>query len=304
MLLDAFHQSAQIELAAMEILSTWGLAMVDEQEGRPEAAVARCTSLLERWGRTEERHYAIPALRWATGHLAGQGSRRPLRARAPTRWPRSSPRRAPRRRWPGLGHALGELSLLEHDPARAARHFGESIAALGRLELPHELAHTRLRAGLALVAAGQREQGVEELAESYRGAQALGARPLATSAAHELTQLGEALDARLGRRAAGLLERGGLTRRELEVLRLVAEGCTDREIAQSLVLSPRTVEMHVAHCLNKLGCRSRGRRGTPGGRATAAQSATARQSPYSRVQNTVVSRSRPARGQDMLGACT
>jgi DNA-binding NarL/FixJ family response regulator len=62
---------------------------------------------------------------------------------------------------------------------------------------------------------------------------------------------------RLGRRAIGLLERGGLTRRELEVLRLVANGQTDREIAQALVLSPRTIEMHVANCLGKLGCRSR-----------------------------------------------
>jgi DNA-binding NarL/FixJ family response regulator len=62
---------------------------------------------------------------------------------------------------------------------------------------------------------------------------------------------------RLGRRAIGLLERGGLTRRELEVLRQVADGHTDREIAQALVLSPRTIEMHVANCLGKLGCRSR-----------------------------------------------
>jgi DNA-binding NarL/FixJ family response regulator len=69
--------------------------------------------------------------------------------------------------------------------------------------------------------------------------------------------LASPLELRLSRRARGLLERGGLTRRELEVLRLVANGQTDREIAQVLVLSPRTIEMHVANCLGKLGCRSR-----------------------------------------------
>jgi DNA-binding CsgD family transcriptional regulator len=62
---------------------------------------------------------------------------------------------------------------------------------------------------------------------------------------------------RLSRRARAQVERGGLTRREMEVLRLVANGHTDREIAHTLVLSPRTIEMHVANSLGKLGCRSR-----------------------------------------------
>ena len=65
------------------------------------------------------------------------------------------------------------------------------------------------------------------------------------------------MEQRLGRNAARSLERGGLTRRELEILRLVAVGKTNREIARELVLSPRTVEMHVRHVLAKLGCRSR-----------------------------------------------
>jgi DNA-binding NarL/FixJ family response regulator len=52
-------------------------------------------------------------------------------------------------------------------------------------------------------------------------------------------------------------EREPLTRRELETLRLVARGRTNREIGRDLFLSPRTVEMHVRHVLAKLDCRSR-----------------------------------------------
>ncbi len=60
------------------------------------------------------------------------------------------------------------------------------------------------------------------------------------------------------RAPAGLrARRRGLTRRELEILRLVAVGRTNREIARDLFLSPRTVEMHVRHMLSKLDCRSR-----------------------------------------------
>ena len=46
-------------------------------------------------------------------------------------------------------------------------------------------------------------------------------------------------------------------RRELEVVRLVAVGRTNREIATELFLSPRTVDMHIRNILRKLDCRSR-----------------------------------------------
>jgi len=51
--------------------------------------------------------------------------------------------------------------------------------------------------------------------------------------------------------------RATLTLRQLEVLRLVSTGKTDKEIARVLGLSPRTVEMHVCHVLDTLHCRSR-----------------------------------------------
>jgi len=49
----------------------------------------------------------------------------------------------------------------------------------------------------------------------------------------------------------------GLTRRELDVLRLLVEGHADREIAAALFIGRRTVETHVAGILNKLGLDSR-----------------------------------------------
>jgi DNA-binding NarL/FixJ family response regulator len=49
----------------------------------------------------------------------------------------------------------------------------------------------------------------------------------------------------------------GLTEREHEILRLMAEGLTDREIGAALTISPRTVETHVSNVLHKLGVRNR-----------------------------------------------
>jgi DNA-binding NarL/FixJ family response regulator len=55
--------------------------------------------------------------------------------------------------------------------------------------------------------------------------------------------------------SAGTL--GVLTEREREIMRLVAHGLTNAEIADGLMISPLTVETHVSHVLTKLGCRDR-----------------------------------------------
>src|SRR6185312_11352744 len=97
-----------------------------------------------------------------------------------------------------------------------------------QLDLPYETAQVKLRAGIALTRADRREPGVERLTDAYRTARKLGARPLATRVAGELAAIGEQVERRLGRRAAAQLEGPGLTRRELEIMRLVSTGRTNR----------------------------------------------------------------------------
>ena len=123
--------------------------------------------------------------------------------------------------------------------------------------MPFERAQIELRAGVALAATGEREPALERLASAYRTARKLGARPLAAEAAREVAALGESVSRRLGTRAAADADGAGLSRRELEVVRMVAVGRTNPEIAQALFLSRRTVDMHVRNILRKLGCRSR-----------------------------------------------
>jgi DNA-binding CsgD family transcriptional regulator len=69
--------------------------------------------------------------------------------------------------------------------------------------------------------------------------------------------LGMTKGERLGRRGEARFRSGDLTRRQREVLQLVAQGETSAEIARQLVLSPRTVEMHVGNILATLDSRSR-----------------------------------------------
>ena len=85
----------------------------------------------------------------------------------------------------------------------------------------------------------------------------LGARPAAAVVARRLRALGEQTVPR-GPQPATAANPAGLTRREVEVLRLLAAGLSNAKIAARLSLSGRTVDNHVSAILRKLGVRTRG----------------------------------------------
>ena len=233
------------------------LALADEIDGDFAAAGDRSRELLEAARtQTNDRHHYAPTLRWASAFFASQRDVEHVNACADA-LADVAERLGGADALAAVAHAVAEALVLTGEAAEAARRFARAIELLEEVGSPFESAVTKLRAGPAFVAAGERDVGIDHLVEAYRTFRRLEARPLTKRAAAALEELGEPLDRRLGRRAAGELERGGLTRRELEVLRLVAVGRTNSEIATELFLSPRTVEMHVRNTLSKLGCRSR-----------------------------------------------
>ena len=129
--------------------------------------------------------------------------------------------------------------------ARAAlQHLRHAWMAWQDLEVPYEAARVRVLIGLAC-----RELGDEDGAEMELDAARWVFRQL--EAAPDLARA-EALTQKPAGRAAG-----GLTARELQVLRLVAAGQTNRSIAADLFLSERTVDRHVSNTFTKLGVSSR-----------------------------------------------
>jgi DNA-binding CsgD family transcriptional regulator len=96
----------------------------------------------------------------------------------------------------------------------------------------------------------------EALVEAIEIARALRAEPLAHRVAGRMRELGMRVPR--GPREATRANPAGLTSRQLEVLGLLVEGLSNAEIADRLVVSPRTAEHHVTAVLAKLGARSRG----------------------------------------------
>ncbi|HEV8421320.1 MAG TPA: LuxR C-terminal-related transcriptional regulator, partial [Actinomycetota bacterium] len=112
------------------------------------------------------------------------------------------------------------------------------------LEAPYEAARVRALIGLACRELGDEDTAAMELESARRTLRQLGAHP-------ELARV-----ERLSGIAAPKAQ-GGLTAREVEVLLLVAEGKTNRAIAEQLVISEKTVARHVSNIFTKLGLSSR-----------------------------------------------
>jgi ATP/maltotriose-dependent transcriptional regulator MalT len=145
--------------------------------------------------------------------------------------------------------------LLSGNPVGLPEAWDEAAAAWAAVSEPYPRAQALRHAAEAALAGGDRDGAAERLREAAVLAGELGAEPLAQEIALLARRGRIVLDPVSGEaRAAGF----GLTGRELEVLRLVAAGRSNRDIANELFISPKTASVHVSNILGKLGAATRG----------------------------------------------
>ena len=140
--------------------------------------------------------------------------------------------------------ATGAVLLAEGDARAACYTLRRAWMAWRELDAPYEAARVRVLVGLACRALGDEDTAEMELDAARVVFEHLGAAP-------DLARVDS-----LVRRASSRWTHG-LTPRELQVLRLVSAGRTNKAIAAELVLSERTVDRHVSNIFTKLGVSSR-----------------------------------------------
>jgi ATP/maltotriose-dependent transcriptional regulator MalT len=154
----------------------------------------------------------------------------------------------------GTPETLAQLArcrgLLAPDEAAAA-HFEDALALHDGQGRPLDLARTELAYGETLRRARRRGEARAHLRSALETFQRLGAAPWAERAGAELRATGE----RARRRDPSALSQ--LTPQELQIIRLVGEGGTNREIGAQLFLSRRTIDYHLRNVFVKLGVSSR-----------------------------------------------
>lgn len=138
----------------------------------------------------------------------------------------------------------GTVLIAENDPSAALVELRRAWRGWRELDAPYDAARMRVLIARACRALGDDDGAEMEFDAASSTFAELGATP------------DVALVASLSR-ICGSFPPGGLTAREIEVLTLVAKGLTNRDVAQTLVISEKTVASHVSHIFTKLGLTSR-----------------------------------------------
>lgn len=152
---------------------------------------------------------------------------------------------------PGVIGAAQRIAGLVASSGPGIKLLREAVATLEGSGVKLEEAHALVDLGAALRRSGERTEGRERLAEGLELADECGASGLVEMAEGELRAAG----ARPRRRALSGV--GSLTPSELRVAEMAAEGMTNKEIAQALFVTLRTVETHLSHTYAKLEIASR-----------------------------------------------
>ena len=217
-----------------------GLALLWLARGRTRAAAAAIGRALDETGEPLARARLLPArieillaARDREGARTACGELAEIAARFDTDMLRAA-----------AAQAQGAVELAAGNPREALVQLRLAWKDWQALEIPHAAARTRELLGLACRALGDRAGGRMELEAARATYESLGARPDVAR-----------VDALLANRPdAG---RHGLTPREVQVLRLVAAAKSNKEVADALSLSVKTVERHVGNILTKLDVPSR-----------------------------------------------
>ena len=149
-----------------------------------------------------------------------------------------------------IGRALRSLASIS-GPAAALEALEEAVKTLESSQAAFEYAAAMVEFGAALRRSGRRRDALEMLKEGMDRAERCGGHVLVRKAMGETNAAG-------GRpRRPAIHGHEALTPRELQVASLAAEGLSNREIAEALVVTVKTVEWHLRHTYTKLGVTSR-----------------------------------------------
>lgn len=240
-------EAREARMAIANTIARWGLALVDLVRGRPEVAAAQLEELRAAPPGVCQPHIAL----MFTPDLVEACVRAGFEEQAGvafTSFESFAKTGAPT--W-ALALAARCRALLSEDADDIEREFTAALRLHAQSNRPFDRARTELLYGEHLRRQRKRLESREHLRAAFAGFEALGTEPWAERAAAELRASGETAR----KRDPSTIDE--LTPQELQIVRFVAEGYSNKEVAAQLYLSPRTIDYHLRHVFTKLGITSR-----------------------------------------------
>jgi ATP/maltotriose-dependent transcriptional regulator MalT len=213
-------------------------------QGRPAEALDAVRGVLTHSGLDDDDRYAWPVLVIGAFATAAHPDEKLLAERAAGLTVQGPLQQA--------HHATFTAALARAEGRHDLAAWDAAAARWDDLGQPYALARALASAAEAAITNGHRERAAARLSRATTLAEQLGAQPL-------LARIAD-LSRRARLTTAPVADRGplGLTPRELEVLRLVADGRSNRDIAERLFISAKTASVHVSNIIAKLGVTGRG----------------------------------------------
>jgi len=239
--------------AFLKFMLPWGKALVYEGSGETEMAHQLYLQMLQNWEQLQDQHDIMVGLFGAVTFFCEQ-SQEELLTRCVQIFSNISQNTGNPEAVAGLAFSLGELAMLSKNYAEAISHFENTVKYLDELHTPVQRLLATFRLGIALQKAGNLEKTQELLQKALQEARQLGMRPFISKI--ELVLEG------LTPQKRTIFEKTipvgiPLTERQMDILKGISDGLSNKEIASKLYLSTRTVDMHVGNILDRLNCRSR-----------------------------------------------
>jgi DNA-binding CsgD family transcriptional regulator len=225
-------------------LGEWALALLDLVEGQPRSCADRLSAIMltraghgNRIVRVAATPHLVEAV-WRSTLSAGDDACDPFDSWA-----------AATGQSPWLALRSRCRAMLAEEAEDAESHFREALRQHGRGDADFARAHTELLFGRDLRRRRRPGAAREHLRSAVQTFRLLDAGPWAVQADVELRAAGAPVPERRWT--------GSLTAQQERIARLVADGATNREVAQQLFLSPRTIDHHLRNVFTRLGVRSR-----------------------------------------------
>ncbi len=251
----AVHYAAEIHSIIHKLINKWPEALIAQGENDLTRAGRIYTEMLDIWFETEDRHDAISGICDAASFFALQNNikelNRAIKALTIISDMNSNPEAIGI-----LSFAIGTSLSLNDEPEQAVNHFQKALEFLEKVNVPLQGAIVQYHLGMACRKLGNTEAAEESFNSSYQTFKRLGVRHWCSLIDEQRSQL-------ITAKTEGEIFKTGkshayqLTHRQYEILKLLTDGLSNKEIAAKINLSARTIDMHVRNIFDRLNCRSR-----------------------------------------------